>query len=106
MTTNTILLVLLSLILAGVLSYLQYIYRAKNQTKTVWFLAFLRFLSLFGIMLLLINPIVTRKTLELFKTPLAVVVDNSSSISFLEATKQAKETMQALQIERSITRKV
>ncbi|MBQ0908729.1 hypothetical protein KBJ98_08455 [Flavobacterium sp. F-328] len=97
MTTNTILLILLSLILAGVLSYLQYIFKAKNQTKTVWFLAFLRFLSLFGILLLLINPIVIRKTLELFKTPLAIVVDNSSSISFLEATKQAKETMQALQ---------
>jgi hypothetical protein len=53
-------------------------------------LALLRFLSLFGILLLLINPIITRNTLEIIKPTLAIVVDNSSSIKALE-NKEALE---------------
>jgi hypothetical protein len=91
MTTITILLLLLSLILAGSLSFYQYLYKAKNKSKLNLFLALLRFLSLFGIMLLLINPIITRNTLEIIKPTLAVVVDNSSSITALDANKKALE---------------
>ena len=89
MTTNTILLLLLSLLIAGGLSYFQYFYKAKTKSKVNLVLAFLRFLSIFAILLLLINPIITRKTLEIVKTPLAVVVDNSSSIIDLKAKETA-----------------
>ena len=91
MTTNTLILLFLSLLLAGGLSFLQYIYKAKNKSKIGWFLAFLRFLSIFGILLLLINPLLTKNTLETVKTPLPIVVDNSSSISFLNANEKALE---------------
>ena len=97
MTTNTILLLLLSLLIAGGLSFFQYIYKAKNKSKIGWFLAFLRFLSLFGILLLLINPILTRKTLEVVKTPLPIVIDNSSSISFLKANERTLELYKKMQ---------
>ena len=97
MTTNTILLLLLSLLIAGGLSFFQYIYKAKNKSKIGWFLAFLRFLSIFGILLLLINPIVTKNTLETVKTPLPIVVDNSSSISFLNANEKALELYKRIQ---------
>jgi hypothetical protein len=50
----------------------------------ILFLIFLRFLSLFSILLLLINPIITRKTFEIQKTPLPIVVDNSESIAVLK----------------------
>jgi hypothetical protein len=89
MTTNAILLLLLSLIIAGVLSLFQYYYKAKTKSKVNLVLAFLRFLSIFGILLLLINPIITRKTLETIKTPLPIVVDNSSSIVDLKANESA-----------------
>ena len=92
MTTNTILLLLLSLLIAGGLSYFQYFYKAKTKSKVNLVLAFLRFLSIFAILLLLINPIITRKTLEIVKTPLAVVVDNSSSIIDLKAKETALES--------------
>lgn len=85
MTTNTILLLLLSLLIAGGLSFFQYFYKAKTKSKVNLVLAFLRFLSIFGILLLLINPIMSRKTLETIKTPLPIVVDNSSSIIDLKA---------------------
>ena len=97
MTTNTLLLLLLSLLIAAGLSFFHYIYKAKNKSKVGWFLAFLRFLSIFGILLLLINPIVTKNTLETVKTPLPIVVDNSSSISFLNANEKALELYKRIQ---------
>lgn len=96
MTTNTLLLLLLSIVIAGGLSYFQYLYKAKSQSKVYWFLAFLRFASIFGFLLLLINPIISKTELEVVKTPLPVVVDNSSSITFLKAKTQAKEVYQQL----------
>ena len=91
MTTITILLLLLSVIIAAGLSFYQYLYKVKNQSKLYWFLAFLRFITLFSIFLLLINPIISRKITEIKKTPLPIVVDNSKSISELKATKEASE---------------
>ena len=91
MTTNTILLLLLSLLIAGGLSFFQYYFKAKTKSKVNLVLAFLRFLSIFGILLLLINPIMSRKTLETIKTPLPIVVDNSSSIIDLKAKETTLE---------------
>ena len=50
----------------------------------ILFLAFLRFVSIFTILLLLINPIINRKITEIEKTPLPLIVDNSSSVTELE----------------------
>ena len=96
MTTNTILLLLLSLLIASGLSYFHYYYKAKTKSKVNLVLAFLRFLSIFAILLVLINPIITRKTLEIVKTPLAIVVDNSSSIIDLKAKETALKSYKKL----------
>jgi len=96
MTTNTILLLLLSLLIASGLSFFQYFYKAKTKSKVNLVLAFLRFLSIFGILLLLINPIMSRKTLETIKTPLPLVVDNSSSIVDLNAKETVLELYRKL----------
>ena len=97
MTTATVLLILLSILIAGSLSFFQYSYKAKNKSKVSLFLAFLRFGSIFGILLLLINPIVTENTLVTIKTPLPIIVDNSSSISFLNANEKATELYKKIQ---------
>ena len=91
MTANTILLLLLSLLIAGGLSFFQYLYKVKNKSNVNLFLTFLRFLTIFSILLLLINPIITTNKLEIIKTPLPIVVDNSSSVSFLNAKEKAME---------------
>ena len=96
MTTNTILLILLSVLIAGGLSFFQYFFRAKNKSKTNLLLAFLRFFSIFGILLLLINPKITSNTFEIVKTPLPIVVDNSSSISELKANETSLEIYKKL----------
>jgi len=96
MNTNTILLLILSVLIASGFAYFYYLYKAKNKSNLNLFLAFLRFSALFSIFLLLINPTITSNTLEIQKTPLVVVMDNSSSIPFLKSDKTANEFYQKI----------
>jgi len=96
MITNTLLLLLLSLVIAGGLSYFQYFFKAKSYSKVNMLLAFLRFLAIFGLLILLINPVITKNSLEVTKTPLAIAVDNSSSIASLKSDKKVAELYQKL----------
>lgn len=102
MNTSTILLLLLSIVLAGGLSYFQYYYKAKNKSKLHLFLALLRFLVYFGILLLLINPKITSHTYEIHKTPLALVMDNSASINYLKADETARNAYQQLSTNKAL----
>ena len=96
MTTNTVLLIFLSLLIAGAYSYYNYYYKAKIKLKIHLVLAFLRFVTVFCVLLLLINPIISNKTIEIVKTPLVIAVDNSSSISNLKATKTTDDLFEKL----------
>ncbi|WP_338407245.1 hypothetical protein [uncultured Flavobacterium sp.] len=96
MTTNTILFLLLSLVIASGLSFFQYYYKAKTKSKVNLVLGFLRFISIFGILLLLINPIISRSTFEVVKTPLPIIVDNSSSIVDLKVNEMVLELYKKL----------
>ncbi len=96
MTTSTILLLLLSIGIAGGLSYFQYYYKAKNKSRAHLFLALLRFGVYFGILLLLINPKITQHNYEIQKTPLALVMDNSSSINYLKSDETARQVYEKL----------
>ena len=96
MTTNTILLILLSLGIASAVSFYYYFYKVKSKSKVTLLLAFLRFFSIFGLLLLLINPIISRKSTEIVKTPLPIVIDNSSSIADLNANQSALELFKQL----------
>ena len=96
MTTSTILLILLSVIISGAVAFYQYLFKADNQNKTNWLLAFLRFISVFSLLLLLINPVISRKTIETNKIPLAIVADNSRSITELKANDIEKEVFEKL----------
>ena len=96
MANATILLIVLSLVIAFVVSFYQYFYKVKSRSKVTLLLAFLRFFSVFGLLLLLINPIITRKTTETVKTPLPIVIDNSASMADLKSDKEALELFNKL----------
>lgn len=96
MNTSTILLLLISVVIAVAVSFYQYFYKVKSRTKMTLLLAFLRFFSVFGLLLLLINPIITRKTTETVKTPLPIVIDNSASMADLKSDKEALELFNKL----------
>jgi hypothetical protein len=91
MTAFTVLLLLLSAFAAFVLSFYQYLFKAKTKGEIYFVLAFLRFVTLFSIFVLLINPIITRKDFETVKTPLPILIDNSLSIKELGQDATAKQ---------------
>jgi len=105
MTTSTILLILLSVIISGAVAFYHYLFKADNQNKINWLLAFLRFISVFSLLLLLINPVISRKTIETNKIPLAIVADNSRSISELKANDVEKEIFEKLTTNSAIKEK-
>ena len=86
---NTALLLLFSFLLAFGLTYYHYFFKVKITSKISYFLAAIRFLTIFGILVLLINPIITRKSFEIEKTPLPIIIDNSNSIIDLKVNETA-----------------
>ena len=93
---SNLLLIILSFLIAIGLSFFQYFYKNKSQNKITWYLSILRFLSIFGVLILLINPIFSRKTFETVKAPLPIVIDNSSSILDLKVNEKALEIYKKL----------
>jgi hypothetical protein len=81
MQIQTVLLILLSAIAALALVLFQYYYKNKRKGKLQLILSFLRFLAIFGSLLLLINPKFTNNEYTLEKTNLVLLTDNSSSIT-------------------------
>ena len=83
MQIQTVLLILAAFLLAlGVAVF--YYYRSKASLKNRIILTFLRFVSLFAGLVLLINPEFSKNTYHTEKTNLVVLVDESSSIQNLE----------------------
>jgi len=90
MTASTVLLLVVSALAALGLSFYQYLFKAKKRSRTLFFLAFLRFVTIFAALVLLINPVITRKDLQTAKTPLPILLDNSLSIKELGQDSLAK----------------
>ncbi len=85
METRTILLIIAAVIVALGIVIFQYFFRTKKRGKLFIILSFLRFIALFGLFLLLINPKFTRQTYTLEKPNLIVLSDNSSSVANMKA---------------------
>lgn len=79
--TSTIALIILAFLIALSVVYFQYFFNEKKIKETNT-LAILRFISVFSIIVLLINPKIQQKILETVKPKLLVAVDNSSSILY------------------------
>ncbi len=81
MLTTTTAFIIGAFLLAALVVYFQYIFKEKKLHRVV-ILALLRFISVFGILILLINPKIQQKFIETIKPKLFVAIDNSSSILF------------------------
>jgi hypothetical protein len=89
MQTETILYIIFAGIAALLLALFQYIYKSKLNSKLKYGLTALRTLSIFGILLLLINPKFESKSYYEEKPTLVIAVDNSDSVSYLEQDANA-----------------
>jgi len=85
--TTTFLYTLIALFLSIAIAYFQYFYKTKDKTKLPVLLFSIKVISLFLLLLLLINPKIKTSVLENIKPTLAIVIDNSKSISFLKEEK-------------------
>ncbi len=81
METITVLYIILAAIVALGIVVLQYVYKQKTKSNIYLFLAFFRFIGIFGLLVLLINPQFSQKSYSLEKPNLVFLADNSSSIS-------------------------
>tara|TARA_R110002074_G_scaffold5376_8_gene26485 strand:- start:394 stop:2427 length:2034 start_codon:yes stop_codon:yes gene_type:complete len=87
MQIQTVLFILLAAIVALALVLFQYYYKNKRKGKLQIILSFLRFLAIFGTLLLIINPKFTKNEYTLEKTNLVLLVDNSSSMTSEDKAK-------------------
>ena len=97
MELSTILWVVLALIVALGVTWFQYFYKSTNRSRVTQLLFVLRFLAVFGILLLLINPKIIKNQYHIEKTPLVIAVDNSRSIKELNQTEAALSVKKLLQ---------
>ncbi len=97
MQTKTILLIIVAFIIALVVALFQYLYKAKSSKKNKLLFTFLRFLSVFTLFLLLINPTFKQKKYFTEKPSLVVAVDNSSSIKHLNSDQSVYQFIEQIQ---------
>jgi len=90
MGTQTILYIIFAGIIALLLALFQYWFSAKQKGKHWVLYTFLRFLSIFSLLLLLINPKFEQVSYTNQKPNLVVAVDNSESIEYLKQNENAK----------------
>ena len=79
MQTETVLFVILAALVAILVALFQYFFKKKKKGRLDLYLAFLRFLGVFGILLLLINPQFSKSTYTIENPVLNILVDNSTS---------------------------
>lgn len=96
MPATTVFLIIAAFLLALALAGFQYFYKAKRGgAKRVVFSA-LRFITLFAVLLLIINPRINRTEYSLEKPNLVLAVDNSSSIEELGAGEEVRTLVNEL----------
>lgn len=76
--------------------YFQYYYRVKQPSKINLLLAIIRSLVFFLVLILLVNPSITKNVLSSQKTKLSVLVDNSSSIKFFKKDSLITHILESL----------
>ena len=102
MQTITVFYIILALFLSFSVAYFQYFYKEKKKIKVNFFLFFLKTIALFLLLLLLINPEITKTENENTKPTLAVLVDNSKSLSFFKEQNNIKAFLQEIKKDKSI----
>lgn len=93
MQSTTLLLIIGAAILALGIAAFQYFFKARYKTGRNKIYALLRFLTVFGLLLLLINPKYKQITYYTEKPSLAVAIDNSTSIDHLGGKDEVLEVL-------------
>lgn len=96
MSSITLILIILAGLIALSLALFQYWSKSKPHSKLQWTFIVLRFITLFAILLLIINPKFEHLEVYTEKPNLVIAVDNSSSIKYLNQEGNALNIFEAL----------
>ena len=97
MSIDTLFYIILAGIIALLLALFQYYYKSKSASKDNALFAFLRFITLFSVLLLLINPKFEQIQYYTEKPNLVVAVDNSASLKHLKQDNNALAFVKSIQ---------
>ena len=95
MNLNIAILLILSALLGGSLSYFQYFYKQERNNSLI-LPAVLRFISLFALLTLLINPRYEARQYTTVKPNLQVVLDGSKSMRLSGGDSSASDLVEKL----------
>ena len=98
MTSQIILYIIISAVLALLIVLFMYAYKTKFSNKLKWIFGILRFVTIFLILLLLINPKFRTETYSIKKPNLPILVDNSASVAELNLSGKVVDFVESLKI--------
>lgn len=103
--TTSILYFIIAFFVAAFLAFWLYYSKRERFLKQSAVIAFLRFLSLFALFILILNPKWEQSVLSYHKPKLVVAVDNSASINYLDKTKSVKNRISKFEENQSLNDK-
>jgi hypothetical protein len=103
--TYTILYIVLAAVIAFMMAFFQYFYNVKHRTVDKLLLAILRGLSIFSIILLIINPSIKSQQFEDISPVLNVLIDNSSSINYADQQEEVQKLKDEISTNTEINKK-
>ncbi|MCB0464407.1 MAG: VWA domain-containing protein [Aequorivita sp.] len=96
MTSETILYIIIAGVLSIALAVFMYAFKSKQKGSLPWVFGILRFITLFSILLLIINPKFKSETYTIEKPKLPVLIDNSASVGELNQKENVSQLLQKL----------
>ena len=105
MSSETLIYIILAGIIALGLALFQYFTKKKSVSRLNMLFTFLRFLTIFSVLLLIINPSFDQIKVSVEKPNLVVAIDNSSSIKHLKQDERTLEFIEKIKINTDIQNK-
>ncbi len=105
MNTETFLYIVTAGIISLALAVFMYGFKAKHKSSLRWVLGGLRFLTLFMVLILLINPKIKSQTFSIEKPKLPILIDNSASVSVLNQDAFVLELREKLKDDKALNEK-
>lgn len=105
MTHETLISLLFAGLVSGAVVWFLYYHQEKRKGSLYVLISLLRFVALFGLLILFVNPKLTKRELRTEKAKLVVLVDNSLSISDRGANDEVMSVVQKLEENKALSDK-
>ena len=96
MSAETILYIVIAIVISLLVTVFMYGYKTKYKSTLRWVFGILRFVTLFSILLLLINPKFKSETYTVEKPNLVVLIDDTESVSEMDQVQNVLDLVQKI----------